>query len=170
MAEWDCRREDLNMQYQYTYRTTAFELWQLSMYYTYGSMVGMCNIIFTFAMAALMVSRWNASGVIMKILLIFGLSLFTVIQPCIVYRRAKKQAAGIEQDTTVCFDDSGVHITVGQEKSDIRWGSIKKISKKPTMFVLFSDTTHGFVLTDRVLGKEKKAFYLYVTSKTIHLK
>ena len=37
------------MKYKYTYRNTAGELWQLSMYYIYGSMAGLCNIIFTAA-------------------------------------------------------------------------------------------------------------------------
>ena len=52
------------MKYKYTYRNTAGELWQLSMYYTYGSVVGMCNLIFTAAVIALTINKWNTvSGV-----------------------------------------------------------------------------------------------------------
>ena len=47
------------MKYKYTYRNTAGELWQLSMYYTYGSVVGMCNLIFTAAVIALTINKWN---------------------------------------------------------------------------------------------------------------
>lgn len=153
------------MRFQYTYRTTAFELWQLSMYYTYGSMVGVCNIIFTFAVLALMVSRWSVSGTGFRALLIFGVCLFTVIQPLLVYLRARRQAAGITQDTTASFSDEGIHIQVGEKFSDIKWATVKKISKKPTMIIIFSDTTHGFLFTDWVLGAEKEAFYKYITSK-----
>lgn len=155
----------MEMKFQYTYRTTAFELWKLSMYYTYGSMVGVCNIIFTFAVLALMASRWSVSGTGFRVLLIFGLCLFTVIQPLVVYMRAKKQTAGIIQDTTVSFNDEGIHIKVGEQFSSIKWTAVKKISKKPTMIIIFSDRTHGFLLTDRVLGGEKEAFYRYITSK-----
>lgn len=153
------------MRFQYTYRTTAAELWQLSMYYTYGSMVGVCNIIFTVAVLALTVSRWSVSGAGFRALLVFGLCLFTVLQPLVVYLRAKRQAAGITQDTTASFSDAGIHIQVGEQFSDIKWSSIKKISRKPTMIIIFSDTTHGFLFTDRVLGGEKEAFYQYITSK-----
>lgn len=156
------------MRFQYTYRTTAFELWKLSMYYTYGSMVGVCNIIFTVAVLALAVSRWNVSGAGFRALLVFGLCLFTVIQPLVVYLRARKQAAGLTQDTTVSFGDEGIHIKVGEQFSNIRWESIKKISRKPGMIIIFSDTTHGFLFTDRVLGTEKDAFYGYLTSKIKH--
>ncbi len=153
------------MRFQYTYRTTASELWQLSMYYTYGSMVGVCNIIFTVAVLALLLARWSVSGAGFRALLVLGVCLFTVIQPLVVYMRAKRQAAGITQDTTVSFSDEGIHIKVGEQFSNIRWAAVKKISRKPTMIIIFSDTTHGFLFTDRVLGAEKETFYEYVTSK-----
>ncbi|MEG7530990.1 MAG: YcxB family protein [Hungatella sp.] len=155
------------MKYQYTYRTTAWELWQLSMYYTYGSMVGMCNIIFTAAVFALLVAKWDSSSDFFKLLLILGCCLFPLIQPLMIYRKAQKQAAEIQQDTQIGFDESGVHIRLGEKNSDIPWSSIRRISKKPTMMVVFSDSVHGFVLTNRVLGKERKALYDYI-SKRIH--
>lgn len=156
------------MRFQFTYRTTASELWQLSMYYTYGSMVGICNLIFTAGVLALIVSRWEMGGMIWKALLMLGLCLFPVIQPAAVYLRAKKQAAAITKDTTVSFSDSGIHVTVGDKNSDIGWNKIRKVSKKPTMIILFSDTTHGFILSNHVLKQEKDDFYEYIISKTRH--
>lgn len=51
------------------------------MYYTYGSVVGMCNLIFTAAVIALTISKWNSAGVIWRFFLVLGCCLFTVIQP-----------------------------------------------------------------------------------------
>lgn len=153
------------MKYQYTYRTTGFELWQLSMYYTYSSMVGVCNVIFTAAVLALTGTRWGTAGTAMKLFMILGCCLFPVIQPLAVWLRAQKQAAGIRQDTKVCFDDSGIHIELGEKSSSAGWNTIKRVSKKPTMIIVFSDTTHGFVLTNRVLGEEREVFYAYIASK-----
>ena len=142
------------MKYKYTYRNTAGELWQLSMYYTYGSVVGMCNLIFTAAVIALTINKWNTVSGVWRFLLLLACCLFTVIQPLAVWRKAEKQAAGIR-------------IRVGDENSAIPWTAVKKISKKPTMIILFSDTTHGYVLTNRVLGKDRDAFYNYVTLKSV---
>ncbi|MCD7909726.1 MAG: YcxB family protein [Clostridium sp.] len=153
------------MKFQYTYRNTAAELWQLSMYYTYGSLVGLCNIIFTAAVVVMGVSRWpELSNLMRGMVLLCGL-LFTVIQPIAVYRKARKQASGITADTSVGFDDEGVHVGVGDKNSVLKWSNVKKISRKPTMIVIFSDTTHGFVLSNRVLGADREAFYNYVASK-----
>lgn len=153
------------MRYQYTYRTSAWDLWQLSMYYTYGSLVGVCNLIFTVAVILLAFKQWETAGTIYKIILVLGCGLFTVIQPLIVYFRAKRQAETIKEDTELGFDDDGVYIKSGSQDSELTWDKIKKVSKKPTMIIIFSNTTHGFVLTNQVLGGEKSEFYKFITSK-----
>lgn len=153
------------MKFNYTYRNTGLELWQLSMYYMYGSMAGVCNVIFTAAVLALTVSRWELAGVKMRAVMILGCSLFTIIQPCLVYVKAGRQARGIKEDTGLEFDDQGIHIRQGGKQSDVKWNAIKKVSRKPTMIVIFSDTTHGFVLTNRVLGDERETFYQFLLSK-----
>ena len=153
------------MRYTYTYRTTARDLWQLSMYYIYGSLAGLCNIIFTVAAFALGFSRWDQAQGIVRCLIVLGCCLFTVIQPLMIYAKAKKQAAGITQDTQVSIDDNGLYIRVGDDTSQLPWKSVKRISRKPAMIIIFSDTTHGFIFTNRVLGDEKEEFYRYASSK-----
>ena len=153
------------MRYKYTYRTTARDLWQLSMYYIYGSLAGLCNIIFTVAAFALGFSRWDQAQGIVRCLIVLECCLFTVIQPLMIYAKAKKQAAGITQDTQVSIDDNGLYIRVGDDTSQLPWKSVKRISRKPAMIIIFSDTTHGFIFTNSVLGNEKEEFYRYASSK-----
>ena len=83
----------------------------------------------------------------------------------LIYAKAKKQAAGIAQDTQVSIDDNGLYIRVGDDTSQLPWKSVKRISRKPAMIIIFSDTTHGFIFTNRVLGNEKEEFYRYASSK-----
>lgn len=151
--------------YSYEYRNTAAELWQLSMYYTYGSMVGVCNLAFTAGAFAMAVSRWEGASIFMRCLIVFGCCLFTIIQPFLVYLKARRQAQAITEDTRISFDEAGLHVRVGKERWDGGWDGVKRLSKKPTMIILFSDTTHGFVLTNRILGDDRKGFYQYVLSR-----
>lgn len=153
------------MKYKFTYQTTAFDLWQLSMYGTYGSMVGVCNIIFTVAMLLLTGKFWGDVSSFIKILFIMAICLFTVIQPAVVYMRGKRQVATVPQDMEIGFDDNGIHVKTENQNSDLKWNSIKGVSKKPSMIVIFTTTKHGFILTNKMLGKQKKAFYDYVVSK-----
>ncbi|WP_090443780.1 YcxB family protein [Natronincola peptidivorans] len=153
------------MKYKFNYQTTAFDIWQLSMYGVYGSMVGVCNIIFTVAMLLLTGRFWGDVNSLIKILLIAGICLFTVIQPIVVYIRGKRQAATIPQDMEIGFDDNGIHVITEKQSSDLKWNAIKGVLKKPSMIVILSTDKHGFILTNRVLGEKKEAFYDYVSSK-----
>ena len=64
-----------DMKYKFNYQTSAFELWQLSIYGTYGSMIGVCNIIFTAAMVLLAAKYWGDVNSFIKILLTIAISL-----------------------------------------------------------------------------------------------
>ncbi len=55
------------MDYSFKYTTKAMDIWKLSMYGTYGSMVGFINIIFTIAMILLAAKYWMQVGIILKI-------------------------------------------------------------------------------------------------------
>ncbi|MBA4687871.1 MAG: YcxB family protein [Candidatus Galacturonibacter soehngenii] len=155
------------MKYQFRYKNTPIDFLQLSLYYTYGSIVGVCNTIFTVAMILLTNQIWAETTNFVRLLLLFSICLFPIIQPTGVYVRAKKQAADAKE-VEIYFDDSGIQVKSGGEVSNLEWKNIKKVSKKPTMVVLFSTTTHGFILSNRVLGDKHKEFYNYVVSKMSH--
>jgi hypothetical protein len=138
------------------------------MYGTYGSMVGFVNIIFTIAMVLLTFKYWAQVNLGIKILLIIGIGIFTVIQPSLVYLKANKQVRKVPGEIELSFNEKGVHIKTEQEFSHIEWKSIKGMSQKPGMLVLIASSRHGFILTDDVLGAQKDEFYHYVTSKIEH--
>lgn len=152
------------MVYKFSYKISAFDLWQLSMYSIYGSMVGMCNIIFTVSMLLLTAKFWGNMNGPVRLLLVLASCLFLIIEPIGIYYRAKKQASAKEQ-MEIAFDDRGVHVKAQDQSSDLKWNAIKGISKKPTMMIIFSTHTHGFVMPNKVLGTQKEAFYEYIVSK-----
>ena len=158
------------MKFLFNYETKASDLWQLSMYGIYKSMVGLVNVIFTAAMVLLTVKYWSEVNWYLKGLLILGLSLFTVIQPLLIYRRAKRQVSGMYKDMEIGFDDLGVHVKSGKEKSTVRWKKMKGIVKHPTLLVIYSSTNRGYILNNKVLGKNRDALYEYAISNLKKLK
>lgn len=153
------------MKYKFKYQTSAFDLWKLSMYGTYGSMVGASNIIFTLAMILLVGKFWREANILMKMLLIIGISLFAVIQPLAVYMRAKRQVAAVPHDMELGFDDKGIQVITSNQNLNIKWSAIKGIIKKSSMIVILSTNKHGFIITNDMVGTEKENFYKYIVSK-----
>ena len=153
------------MKYQYAYKNNAHEFWQLSMYQIYGSIVGVCNIIFTVAMVGLMMRKWDDFNIYLRIFLILLLFWFPLIQPLLIYSKSKKQEAAITDYTEVSFNEKGINAKLGNQSSFIPWKKIVKISKKPTMIIIFTDDKYGYLLTNRILGGDKESFYKFVSSK-----
>ena len=85
-----------------------------------------------------------------------------MIQPTGVYLKAKVQVAVIPQGTELSFHEDGIHVTLGDEREFIRWNQVKGVRKEGSMIIVYTDANHGYMLTKRVLGKERNEFYQYV--------
>lgn len=153
------------MKFKFTCRITAWDYWQLSMYNTYSSIVGVCNIIFTAAVILLTFRFWGSSDSFMRSVLLFGCCLFPLIQPLVVYLQAAGQVKGLPEQMEMGFDDAGIHVEAGGKRSDLKWDMVRSVQKRPTLLVIFSSASRGYVLSNRVLGKDRKALYEYVVSK-----
>lgn len=147
------------MNYQIQCDTRAIDVWQLTMYNTYHSFAGLCNIIFTAALVIVTIALWNTVGDAILILLLVGCILFPVLQPVAIYLKAKQQVAGLPKNMQIVFDHAGVHVKTDTESSDLKWNQIKSVKKAPNMLIIFSSNTHGFMLTNRALGQQKEALF-----------
>lgn len=151
--------------YRYNYRTTAGDLWQLSMYTIYSSLAGVCNVIFTVSVLALSIARWKEFGTGFHMLLVLGCCLFPILQPVALYGKARRQAAAIQEDTELFFDEKGLRVRQGGKEHQLSWRQIRGVAKKPTMLVIFSDASHGYVLADRITGGDKERLLAYINSR-----
>lgn len=147
------------MQYQYKCYIRAADLWRLSMYRTYHSPVGVCNIVFGVSALLLTYRFWNQVGDFAQALLFIMCLIIPVIQPLGVYLKAKTQAAVSPQGTELVFKEDGIHVTLGSQYERVPWNRVKNIVKEAGMLIVFTDANHGYMLTNRVLGREKETFY-----------
>ena len=153
------------MEFRFKNDTKPIDFWLLSMSHTYHSMVGVCNIVFTGAVTVATFKLWGRIHDLLEVLLLFGCLLFTVIQPILVYLRAKAQVAGIPRNMELRFDEKGLHVTVGEQRESIPWKKIKNITEERNMIIVRSDERHGYILTNRALGSEREAFLDFLKQK-----
>ncbi len=135
------------------------------MYGIYGSMVGVVNIIFTLAMLGLIVRFWGSVNAFLKILLLFGLSLFILIQPITIYFKSKKQIETVPQEMELVFDNKGMQINTLSQNTTIRWKKIRRIVEKSDMIIIMLDSNQGFIITNRMIETDMEKFYNYLVSK-----
>ena len=153
------------MEYRFKCDVRAKDLWVMAMRRTYKSLVGLVNIIFTVAMILLAIKFWESASDFIKILLVLGCILFPVLQPLAIYGNSVRQLEDMPGDMELVFNDTGVRVLVGEKSELLRWNRIKNAIKRSGMIVIMSDDSHGYMLTDRVLGGQKEEFYEYLCGK-----
>lgn len=147
------------MHYKYQCKIRAVDFWRLSMHNTYHSFIGVCNIIFGVSIILLTLRFWEQAGDVLQALLFLACLIIPVIQPLAVYMKARAQAAVSPQGTELTFEEDGIHVSLNGQYELIRWKRVKNIVKEAGMLIVFTDASHGYMLTNRVLGSEKEEFY-----------
>ncbi|SFU84053.1 YcxB family protein [Butyrivibrio sp. M55] len=153
------------MEYRYISDVKPKDLWFIAMIRTYRSLAGVVNVVFTVAMIMLSIRFWGTSGPFIRALLMFGCMLFPIIQPFLVYLRSIKQLETLPGRVELLFDDNGVHVSSDGKQEDIKWNKIVNAIKQSNMIIVMSDKSHGYMLTNRILGDEKDEFYDFLCKK-----
>lgn len=153
------------MEFRFKNDTKPIDFWILSMSHTYRSMVGVCNIVFTVAVIAATIRLMGRIHDLLEVLLLFGCFLFTVIQPALVYLRARTQVEGIPKDMELLFDEKGLHITVGEQQESIPWKRIKSVIEERNMIMISADGRHGYILTNRAMNGQRDEFLSFLKMK-----
>lgn len=144
--------------YQFTYHNSAKDYFEMFLYYTYGSIVGVCNVIFTVAMIIVGISLWRNTGVALRLILFTASLIFPVLQPLYIWKKAKRQEASNQSVINLAFLNSGIRIKVDDKEQMIAWKNIKRIARKPTMLILYTDQSHGYLIPYRIMGEQKSEF------------
>ena len=153
------------MEYRFKCDVKAADLWKMAMARTYKSPLGLVNIIFTVAMVLLTVRFWISASDLFRVLMALGCILFPIVQPLAIYGNSVKQLEDLPRDMELLFNDDGARIFVGEKSELLSWKRIKNAIRRNNMIVIMSDDSHGYMLTNRVLGDQKEEFYQYICKK-----
>lgn len=142
-------------------KMTAKDLWQFSLYHANNGMLGIFNIIFTGASLFLVVTKWGALEPKHRVLLVFCALLFTVIQPALLYQKARKQAKlpAVQQPMRLLFSEQGLNVEQGEQKAGFTWEQIGRVDRKKTMVIVYMDRIHAYLLPNECMAGREDEFF-----------
>ena len=108
---------------------------------------------------------WNQAGDVVQAILLLMCLIIPVIQPVCVYLRAKAQVSVIPQGTELVFAEDGIQVTLGDEREHIPWNKVRGVSREAGIVIVYTDASHGYMLTPGVLGAGRADFYRYVETR-----
>lgn len=153
------------MEYKVRCDNKAIDLWKLNMNQIYHSMAGVINIVFTVSMLLLTIRFFGTASSVIRGLLILATLWFVIFHPLAIYGQCIKQLEHTPKDVELTFREKNIRVTSSGKSEEINWNKIK-VMKKFNMLIVMSDTSHGYILTDRVLGEDREKIYELIKAKT----
>ena len=149
---------------------TVKELFDFLISHTYSSFSGYVGVILS--ICALIGFSYSVSNPMMNVaykfvLLLTGL-LFTVIQPAMLYSKAKnqvKQNEAINKPLEYTITYSGMKVSCDGESADYNWDQIMKITSTKTSVLIYTSRIRAFVLPKRELNPYMEDFKKIVKEK-----
>ncbi len=157
---------DIKLKIQLTVR----ELFDFLISHTYSSFSGYVGVILS--ICALIGFAYSVDNPMMNVaykfvLLVTGL-LFTVIQPVMLYSKAKnqvKQNEAINKPLEYTISYSGMKVACDGEWAEYNWDQIMKITSTKTSVLIYTSRIRAFVLPKRELNPYMDEFKKIVREK-----
>lgn len=149
---------------------TVKELYDFLISHTYSSFGGWAGVFLSVCALVGFVFSINIEDMNIAykfVLLITGL-LFTVIQPVMLYSKAKnqvKQNEAINKPLEYTFSYDGVKVACGEEFVTYDWNQIMKISSTKKNVLVYTSRIRAFVLPKRELAPYMDDFKTIVREK-----
>ena len=149
-----------------TLTVTAKDLWAFSMYHANAGLMGIFNLLFTLAALYLLIFRWSSTTTPYRCLLVICVLVFTVWQPFLLWTKAKKQAKrpAVKDPMRLVFDDEKLTVSQTDNQAEFTWEQMGLLDAKPSMYILYMDRVHAYLLPKTALGDQEEAFRELVTA------
>ena len=149
---------------------TVKELFNFLVAHTYSSFSGYVGVVLS--ICALIGFGYSVDNPNMDIaykfvLLLTGL-MFTVIQPAMLYSKAKKQVKqneSINKPLEYTISHSGIRVACDGEYADYKWEQVMKINSTKVNVLIYVNRIRAFVLPKRELGPYMEDFKKLVGEK-----
>ena len=117
--------------------------------HTYTSLSGIVGLIISAVAFVFFFISLNGSNDFQKVILLLAALLYTVINPYMLYMKAKAQSVTnpLYKETLVyTLDDAGVHLTVNGKEESLEWSMIEKWRKTRKVCILYTSKIHAILL------------------------
>lgn len=136
-------------------KLSAGELYAFSLRHTYKSMSGIFGLIISFSSLIICAVRFKyLDKTAIMALIIIGL-IFTVIQPVMLWSKAKSQVKknkSINARLNYTVNDDGITVLQGEQKAVVKWHEIRKIVVEKDAIYLYMSPVRAFIFTKRQCG------------------
>lgn len=157
----------------FTVQMTVKELYRFIMYHAYHKFSGVLGIILSIAAFIVLAVSFRQLGEQTKAVLILVAVWFVILDPAILYFRARgqvKRNKAYQQPLNYNADAMGITISQGEQQQTVEWKQFIKIIETKQQFLVYSNPMYAFIFPKSELGddcvKELRKLILESTKDT----
>lgn len=144
----------------------AKDIFKFSLAYTYSGVQAILTI-FMLGVGAYMIAHGigQPEGQTNIIFGVVVIALFVVINPLMIYVKAKKQAIEnpvYKNPTYYTLRDDGIFVELGEESATIEWARVYKVTHFMGLTLLYTGKQQAFVFPDYELGDDREKMLDYM--------
>ena len=132
----------------FSVQMTVKDVYRFNMYHVYHSASGLVGLLLSLlALGNLIISFDSLADQGKTIMTIVAL-WFTVLEPIMVYRRAKKQVKKIKsyhKPLHYTIGEQGITVSQDEESQTMEWNRLRKIVKTRQQILIYSSRVHAFI-------------------------
>ena len=137
------------------------QLYEFLMRHTYCQFSGILGLVLSiggFVGFFTLLNNKNVSAAYLGALFGIGL-LFTVIQPLIVYRNARKQAKAYKEfPLEYTISERGIEVKQDDAEGSNEWDNVMKIVSTKRLIIIYTSSVHAYVIPREVLKDSMEDF------------
>ena len=138
-------------------KLSAGELYAFSMRHTYRSMSGIFGLIISFASFVVCAVRYKYLDKTAVMALIIICLIFTVIQPVMLWSKAKAQVRknkSINATLHYTINDDGITVSQGEQEAKVKWYQIRKTVMAKNAIYVYMSPVRAFIFTKNQCGED----------------
>lgn len=132
----------------FSVQMTVKDVYRFNMYHVYHSVSGLVGLLLSLlALCNLIISFDSLTDQGKTIMTIVAL-WFTVLEPIMVYSRAKKQVkkiASYHKPLHYKIDEQGITVSQDEESQTMEWNRLRRIVKTRQQILVYSSRVHAFI-------------------------
>ncbi len=141
---------------EFDIRLTTNELYEFSMRHTYSGLSGAAGLVISFGSLIICVLDYkHMETMAIVALIVIGL-LFTVIQPVMLYGKAKVQVKKNESINTSLhyrLSEDGIEVSQGEQKALVKWYEVRKRKLVKNAMYLYMSPIRAFIFPRSQCGR-----------------
>ena len=140
------------MKAEFDVKLTAGDMFRFLMNHSYRKVIGIVWVIFSLVVVAVTVITWGKVELLQSVLLIVLASLYTIINPIMLWFKACKQVKNhFKEPLHYLIDENGITVSLGEASETTPWDQIWKAVNYGSQVVIYVTNIRVFNMPVRCM-------------------